>query len=114
VYHDHVITGTPGMGNAGTAGEYKAPWKMILLVYNPGYIAAQGQNFQPLKSAAGAASLRAAPLFRPDHRAAAGPLNTNQRGTHRATFSALLDDESLGWNARLQFLVPIEHDGHRR
>src|SRR5947207_1367887 len=39
VYHDHVITGAPGMGNNGTAGEYKAPWKIILLVYNPAYVA---------------------------------------------------------------------------
>jgi hypothetical protein len=50
VYHDHVITGAPGMGNNGTAGEYKAPWKIILLVYNPAYVASP--NFQPLKSEA--------------------------------------------------------------
>jgi len=37
VFHDHVITGAPGMGNDGTAGEMKAPWKLILLVYNPAY-----------------------------------------------------------------------------
>ena len=39
VFHDHVITGAPGMGVNGTAGAYKAPWKMIVLVYNPAYIA---------------------------------------------------------------------------
>ena len=50
VYHDHVITGAPGMGNNGTAGEYKAPWKIILLVYNPAYVASP--NFTPLKSEA--------------------------------------------------------------
>jgi hypothetical protein len=50
VYHDHVITGAPGMGNNGTAGEYKAPWKIILLVYNPAYAASP--TFTPLKSAA--------------------------------------------------------------
>ena len=50
VYHDHVITGAPGMGNNGTAGEYKAPWKMILLMYNPAYANAPG--FKPVKSEA--------------------------------------------------------------
>jgi hypothetical protein len=50
VYHDHVITGAPGMGNNGTAGEYKAPWKIILLVYNP--VHANSLSFVPLKSAA--------------------------------------------------------------
>ena len=49
VYHDHVITGAPGMGNNGTAGEYKAPWKVILVVYNPAYVASP--NFTPIKSA---------------------------------------------------------------
>src|SRR5512135_3034424 len=34
-YHDHVLTGAPGMGKHGTAGVYKAPWKIILLMYNP-------------------------------------------------------------------------------
>src|SRR5205814_8063579 len=48
VYHDHVITGAPGLGNAGTAGEMKAPWKLILLVYNPAYVASP--NFTPIKS----------------------------------------------------------------
>ncbi|MGH7603254.1 MAG: hypothetical protein ACRENK_04560 [Gemmatimonadaceae bacterium] len=50
VYHDHVITGAPGMGKNGTAGEYKAPWKIILLIYNPEYLSSP--NFQPIKSAA--------------------------------------------------------------
>src|SRR5262249_43989037 len=35
VYHDHIITGAPGMGKNGTAGEYKAPWKIIILRYDP-------------------------------------------------------------------------------
>ena len=50
VYHDHVITGAPGMGANGTAGAYKAPWKIILLVYNPTYALAHG--FTPIKSEA--------------------------------------------------------------
>ena len=50
VYHDHVITGAPGMGTNGTAGAYKAPWKIIVLVYNPAYVASP--TFRPITSAA--------------------------------------------------------------
>jgi len=46
VYHDHVITGLPGMGNNGTAGAYEAPWKIILVMYNPLY--AMSPAFTPL------------------------------------------------------------------
>ncbi len=49
VYHDHVITGAPGMGRDGTAGAYKAPWKIIVLVYNPAYVASP--TFRPITSA---------------------------------------------------------------
>jgi hypothetical protein len=50
IYHDHVITGAPGMGVNGTAGEYKAPWKIIVLVYDPAYLSSP--NFRPITSAA--------------------------------------------------------------
>jgi hypothetical protein len=50
VYHDHIITGAPGMGVNGTAGEYKAPWKIIIVMYNPVYAASP--NFKPITSAA--------------------------------------------------------------
>ena len=50
VYHDHVIPGAPGMGTNGTSDGYMAPWKIILLVYNPGYAMAKG--FTPIKSEA--------------------------------------------------------------
>lgn len=64
VYHDHVITGAPGMGNNGTAGEYKAPWKIILLVYNPDYV--KSRTFAPLTSAAAIdAAERAGNVFLP-------------------------------------------------
>lgn len=49
VFHDHVIAGAPGMGNQGTAGAMKAPWKLILLVYSPAYVASP--FFTPIKSA---------------------------------------------------------------
>jgi hypothetical protein len=48
-YHDHVLTGAPGLGNNGTAGEFKGPWKIILLVYNPTVF--NSTNFTPIKSA---------------------------------------------------------------
>lgn len=48
VYHDHVITGAPGMGKDGTAGLMMGPWKIILLVYDPAYVSSPG--FTPLKS----------------------------------------------------------------
>lgn len=48
VYHDHVITGAPGMGVNGTAGTFRAPWKIILLVYSPAYIA--NPKFAPITS----------------------------------------------------------------
>jgi hypothetical protein len=50
VYHDHVLTGAPGMGNNGTAGEFKAPWKIIILVYSPEYAASK--DFKPVTSEA--------------------------------------------------------------
>ena len=50
VYHDHVIPGAPGMGTNGTSDGYMAPWKIILLVYNPAYAMAKG--FMPIKSEA--------------------------------------------------------------
>ncbi len=48
VFHDHVIAGAPGMGAAGTAGGMKAPWKIILVMYNPAYISSP--FFTPIKS----------------------------------------------------------------
>jgi hypothetical protein len=45
VYHDHVITGHPG---PGTATDYKAPWKIVIVVYNP--LWAMSPLFQPVKS----------------------------------------------------------------
>ena len=49
VHHDHVITGAPGMGNNGTAGEFKSPWKLIVLMYRSDYVASP--TFTPIKSA---------------------------------------------------------------
>jgi hypothetical protein len=48
-YHDHVLTGAPGMGKNGTAGEFKAPWKVIVLMYDSSVSGAA--NFKPITSA---------------------------------------------------------------
>lgn len=72
VYHDHVITGAPGMGNNGTAGEYKAPWKIIVLMYNPAYVASP--TFTPLTSAAAIdAAEQAGNVFLPINQGGANP-----------------------------------------
>jgi hypothetical protein len=48
VFHDHVISGAPGHGNNGTAGEFKGPWKVMVVLYNPQWAASP--NFQPITS----------------------------------------------------------------
>ncbi|HEX6800340.1 MAG TPA: hypothetical protein VF116_21690 [Ktedonobacterales bacterium] len=47
-YHDHVLTGAPGFGNNGTAGSFKGPWQIIVMMYNPAV--AMSPSFQPIKS----------------------------------------------------------------
>jgi len=48
VYHDHVLSGAPGLGNNGTAGEFKGPWKLILVMYNASVLS--DPDFQPVTS----------------------------------------------------------------
>ncbi|HEX7917385.1 hypothetical protein [Rudaea sp.] len=50
VFHDHVVTGAPGLGKNGTAGEFKGPWKVIVLQYVDSVLT--DPNFVPAKSAA--------------------------------------------------------------
>ena len=38
------------MGNNGTAGQFKSPWKIILLVYNPDIAYSTTIPFTPVKS----------------------------------------------------------------
>jgi hypothetical protein len=48
-YHDHLITGAPGLGTAGTAhGAYRAPWRIVVMVYTHAY--AYSTNFRPVTS----------------------------------------------------------------
>ncbi|MBS0393570.1 MAG: hypothetical protein JSR54_03040 [Proteobacteria bacterium] len=62
-YHDHVLTGAPGLGNQGTAGQYKGPWKIILLVYNPAV--ALAPTFSPVTSVSDLDAAEAAGVFLP-------------------------------------------------
>ncbi|HZT53835.1 MAG TPA: hypothetical protein VE995_05590 [Gaiellaceae bacterium] len=62
VYHDHVLTGSPGLGTAGTAGVYEGPWKIIVLMYNPAFLTA---SFTPITTASGIDRAEAAGEFLP-------------------------------------------------
>lgn len=62
VYHDHVLTGAPGLGTNGTAGAYKGPWKIIVLMYNPSFLTA---SFAPISTASDIDSAEAAGEFLP-------------------------------------------------
>ena len=62
VYHDHVLTGAPGLGDNGTAGDYKAPWKLIVLMYNPAFFTA---SFRPITTASDIDTAEAAGEFLP-------------------------------------------------
>ena len=47
-YHDHILSGSPGFGRDGTAGTFKGPWRIILLMYKASAVAGA---FTPAKSA---------------------------------------------------------------
>jgi hypothetical protein len=70
-YHDHVLTGAPGLGTHGTAGEFLAPWKIILLVYNPEI--ALSPTFTPVTSAKDVDAAETAGAFLPINPGAANP-----------------------------------------
>jgi hypothetical protein len=71
VYHDHVITGLPGQGTNGRAGAYKAPWKIIVLQYNPAW--SSSPSFVPVKSEAQLDAAEAAGKFLPINAGGANP-----------------------------------------
>ena len=50
-YHDHVMEGAPGFGNAGTSDGMKGPWILIVVAYDPAY--SHQTSFAPYKSTAG-------------------------------------------------------------
>jgi hypothetical protein len=49
-YHDHILSGSPGFGHNGTAGEFKGPWRIILLKYTTNVL--NDPSFKPATSAA--------------------------------------------------------------
>jgi hypothetical protein len=42
------VTGAPGFGNNGTAGEFKGPWQIIITMYTPAF--AFSPSFKPVTS----------------------------------------------------------------
>lgn len=63
-YHDHLITGAPGLGTNGTAGaDYRAPWRIVILMYNPLY--SNRVDFRPVTSDDRLAAAEAAGEFLP-------------------------------------------------
>jgi hypothetical protein len=71
IYHDHVLTGAPGLGNHGTAGQYKGPWKIILLMYNPQV--AMDPGFKPITRAEDIDPAEQAGVFLPINQGASNP-----------------------------------------
>jgi hypothetical protein len=62
-YHDHVLEGAPGFGKNGTAGDFKGPWRIIVLLYNPAV--AMSPSFQPITSDEALDAAEAAGAFLP-------------------------------------------------
>lgn len=58
-FHDHLLPSAPGMGNGGTAGEYKAPWMITIVVFNPAFTHGNS-GFQPITSDGALASVETA------------------------------------------------------
>lgn len=36
-FHDHLLPSAPGLGTDGTAREYKGPWMITIVVFNPAF-----------------------------------------------------------------------------
>jgi hypothetical protein len=71
VYHDHVLTGAPGFGKDGTAGSFKGPWQIVVLVYNPAFAFSPG--FTPITSDEALDTAEAAGEFLPINQGASNP-----------------------------------------
>jgi len=71
VYHDHVLSGAPGLGNNGTAGDFKGPWKIIVMMYSPA--ALTDPNFKPVTSELDLDAAEAAGVFLPINPGAENP-----------------------------------------
>jgi hypothetical protein len=77
-YHDHVLTGAPGLGGIGTAGVFVAPWKIVVLMYDPAVI--DSPDFAPVTSEAALDAAETAGWFLPINDGADNPfeLETGQ------------------------------------
>jgi hypothetical protein len=62
-YHDHLLPSVPGLGTDGTAREYEGPWSLVVMMYNPAYVA--GGAFVPVTSDEDLAAAEAAGEFLP-------------------------------------------------
>lgn len=71
VYHDHVLSGATGLGNQGTAGDFKSPWKIIVMMYSPAALA--DPNFKPVTSELELDAAEAAGVFLPINPGAENP-----------------------------------------
>ncbi|HEY2395053.1 MAG TPA: hypothetical protein VGH81_03595 [Rudaea sp.] len=71
VYHDHVLSGATGLGNHGTAGEFKSPWKIIVMMYSPAALA--DPDFKPVTSELDLDAAEAAGVFLPINPGAENP-----------------------------------------
>lgn len=74
-YHDHVLAGSPGFGNDGTAGVMKGPWVLIIVAYNSAYSSNTG--FTPFKSMADLQAGEGAGDFQVINAGAANPYEIN-------------------------------------
>ena len=70
-YHDHLLTGAPGQGQNGTAGDYRAPWRIVVMLYNPAW--SNRPDFTPITSDDQLAAAEAAGEFLPIDPGAADP-----------------------------------------
>jgi hypothetical protein len=71
VYHDHVLTGAPGFGTDGTAGSFKGPWQIVVLLYNPAFVSSA--TFTPVTSDEALDAAEAAGEFLPINQGASNP-----------------------------------------
>ena len=76
VYHDHVVNGTPSLGQGGIAVEWQATRRPVAVMYNPAYIA--GAGFTPLTTVAQVQAGEQAGAFLPINGGASNPFELPQ------------------------------------
>ena len=76
VYHDHVLVGTPSLGQGGTAVEWQATRHPTAVMYNPAFIASSG--FKPLTTVAEVQAGEQTGAFLPINAGASNPFELPQ------------------------------------